>query len=118
LFTLVSFCWGTEKAPKKARTGPSHPHDALAKTGEAGHARSSGPGPLQSKPLTANQMALTHLEHQDAALFKSQSPQRNNKTSGTAAHVHPEAATHSSSINFSYHPPRGQSIATSGDHKH
>jgi hypothetical protein len=117
LLTLVSFCWGADKPPKKFHTGPSHPLHALAKTGEAGYARSSGPVPLPSKTQTANQMELSRLEQQNAALLKSQSAQKNNKASGTAAHLHPEA-THSSSINFSNHPPRGQSTGTSGGHKY
>jgi len=117
LLTLVSFSWATNKAPKKFQSGLSHPHPTLARNAEGGHAHSSGPAPLPSRLQTAKQMELNRLEHQNATFLKSQSVQRN-RPSGTAAHVRPESTTHSSGINFSYHPPRGQSTGTSGGHKH
>ena len=126
LLTLVSFCWGADKPPKKYATSPSHPHPVLEKTeaphshhmfakGEGeGYTRSSAPAPSRSKSQTASGKELTRLEHQN---IKSQSVQRN-RASGTAAHIHPESANHSSGITFSYHPPRGQSTGISGGHKH
>jgi hypothetical protein len=118
LLILMSASWGTDTPPKKFRTSSPHPHHSLAQTEGAGHARSSGPSALPSKSQSAHEKEIERIEHQNSMHLQAQSKHRSAKAAGQGAHVHPEPARHSSSINFGYHPPHNQSTGASGARKH
>jgi len=116
VFTVAS--WGADQPSKKFNASSSHPHHSQMQTGNAVHPHLNSSNPLPAKTQSARDSELSRLEHQNTTQLHARSTQRNVKASGTAPHVHPETRTNSSGINFSYHPPRNASTATSGGRKH
>lgn len=114
---MVSVGWTQQTAPKKFHSNAGHPHNSLKSLGE-GRAHSAPANALTPKTQAERQSEIARLERQNTALLQAQSQQSKRTHMQQAPRTKPETGTRSSSINFSYHPPRTQTQATSGGNKH
>jgi len=107
---------GQNSTPQKYHTSTPHPSHPLKDSGAATR-HSSGPAVVSTKTQLARQSEVERLERQNSTHLQAQARQNSGKKTAQVPKIHPESASHSSNINFSYHPPRTQSAGT-GAHKH
>ena len=113
---MVSAGWAqSTPAPKKFHTGPP-PHHTSKDIGER-HQHSGAVDPVSPKTESARRSELDRLEHQNTNHLQAQARQTNAKKNVQTAKVHPEPASKSQGINFSYRPPRTPSAGASSNHK-
>jgi len=113
---MVCAGWAQNSTPQKFHTSTPHPHHPSQEVG-APKKHSSGPPVVSPKTQSARQSEVDRLEKQNSMHLQAQARQHTSTRTTQVSKVHPQPASHSDNINFSYHPPHTQS-AGAGAHKH